>query len=418
MMTEEEKKGYARAIWARFNGNAGSLYTLFESLTEVADEIDRKKVRKFAEVLASLLRDDPQKVENELARFLVPLDELEIYPDIKSDDSIQEAVSLFRDSQFVEEMLEWEKRHPFKSQKFLRAFYTLYQDPPETGLTIRSSMLVMLVTFLEILFQDAIVQARMSDGETKQDALKFANIDGWGKRLRVLQKLGLIAETHAKFETPVIEFTKLRNLLVHNNGVIDQAYLDKAPQKHKNLSPGTRLIVSTRYFQNAIDTVYSFGFFICLGSWKQNGFSDKEQTDIFFPFIITALNQKRYSLVLKLTENIDCFDVSEHTQNILLVNRAIAFREIKNESQVRKIITILANSNPDWQIELAISMLEENFAQVKKQLDILMNKNLENVQSFFGWPLFDPVKEERWFKASVMKIHRKYFPPTRRKKRQ
>jgi hypothetical protein len=84
-------------------------------------------------------------------------------------------------------------------------------------------MLVMLVSFLEILFQDVILQAHMADGDTKKEALKFANLDGWGQRLSILKQSGLASDKLAKFETPIIEFAKLRNLMVHNNGVIDQS---------------------------------------------------------------------------------------------------------------------------------------------------------------------------------------------------
>lgn len=68
----------------RFNSNIGALYSFYEKVTELADETDREKIKALSIRLAILFRDDPEKVEKELASLFPSIDDLDIYPDIRN----------------------------------------------------------------------------------------------------------------------------------------------------------------------------------------------------------------------------------------------------------------------------------------------------------------------------------------------
>ena len=391
--------------WMRFSSNMGALYSFFEKVTETADEFDKDKIKKLATDLAILLKDDPIAVEEDLSRYFPSIDNLDVYPDIRKDDSVREMMTAFQESDFISKVLDWEKRHPYKSQKFLKIIYSAFNDPPIMGITLRKSMLITLVTFFEMLLGDLFTNYSLSRHETKEAAIELLNEMmnvGWGKRLTNLKKIGVDSKAQKKYTNEIIEITKRRNLLVHNDGVVDDKYLANAPQQYKDLTPGSILVVSTHYFQRAIDIVYSLGFLLCFISWQVNKIDKKVQHRKLDEFIIMLLNQKRYSLVLELTEAAKTIEISEEIRQRMLANRAIAFRELGKGKDVKKIITKLTQSEHDWQIDVAIFMLRQDYASLKSQLEYA-RETYGNINKIFYWPLFDPVREEIWFKTIFRK---------------
>jgi len=408
LLSQDEKKKLLFSTWMRFNSNIGALYSFFEKTMELVDATDKEKIKKLSSKLAALLKEKPGDVEKELSVFFPSIDDLDIYPDIRNNDSVKEMMEAFQDSSFIDLALEWERKKPFKSQKFIELIYSAFIDPPMSGVILRKSMLITLMTFLEMLMEDMFVNFHLICGETKESAIQLAKEitdGGWGKRFSNLEKIGLGTQAQSKCKDKVIEMAKRRNLLVHNDGVVDKDYIEKAPQKYKSITPGSIFVVSTNYFQNAIDTVYTLGFFLCIASWKKNGVPEKEQNKKIDEFMIPILNQKRYNLVLELTKNLHDTELPQLASQRLLVDRAIAFRELGETRQVSKIISKLEKLDFHWSISVAIAMLSNKVEELQK---LLIDKQVPSNISY--WPLFDPVKNEIWFKKIFMLKNKQNFP--------
>lgn len=413
-------KRYTTA-WTRFNSNVGALYSFFAKVTEIADELDKEKIKKVSIELGPLLKENPESVEADLLKYFPSIDDLDFFPDIRNDDSIKEMMSDFQDSKFIDRILEWEKKHPYKSQKFLKTIYSAFSDPPISGITLRKSMLVMLMTFLEMLFEDLLQIYLVSEDGIKENATKHVDdgsLDGWGKRLEFLKKIGLLQNVQYKYKDEIIEIAKRRNLIVHNDGIVDESYIKKAPQKYKGLTPGTIFVVSTQYFQRAIDIVYSLGFSLCMAGWALNGMDQSEQNKKVNEFIISSLNQKRFSLVLDLTSNFRNMEMSQIVSQRMLVNRAIAYRELGEDKEVKRIVSTLFKSEHDWQIDIAISMLLKDYTSLQLQLE-KASKKYSDFSKLFLWPLFDPIRDEPWFRIALTRRNKavlKQLNASRRKR--
>jgi hypothetical protein len=233
----------------------------------------------------------------------------------------------------------------------------------------------------------------------------------WRSKLSNVEKINLGTPAITKYGDEIYEFTQRRNLLVHNDGIVDESYR-KNIQCHYDF--GDHLLVSTQYFQRAIDVVHLFGFLLFyrqLGHFLTNKQILHNKLD---EFILTSLNQKRYSLILVLSESIDSLDLPEYKQQIVLVNKAIAYRELGKDDQVATIISHLESVGHDWQIDMAISMLRNDIMSLKKQID--KSPNAPGIIRIASWPLFDPVKDEVWFKAAFMKKSRLSTRMGKRKK--
>lgn len=394
-----EKSKNPLDIWRRFNSNIGAIYSFSEKVIELADESDREKIRVIVAKAAGLFKDNPDEAEKEITRFLPTIDDLDIYPDIRNDESSKEILDEFKNASFIEQIKTWEKKHPFKKQKFNEILFSAYTDPPMNGVILRKSILISLVTFLEILIQDIFASHFLAQGETKKKALELSNSlsKGWGQRLSNLEEIGLGTLAQSKYREEIIEITKRRNLLVHNDGVVDDDYLKKAPQKFKSLKPGSVFIVSTNYLQRAIDITYTFGFYLCIKQWKASNTPEKVQSDEIDKFLLPALNKKRYSLVLEVTNHLRDECLPKQYPQRFLVDRAIAFRELGQENEVKKIITKLEKLEAHWSNPVAIAMLTNNIPDLQKAL-----KDNNVPAHISSWPLFDPVKNEVWFKQIFM----------------
>lgn len=386
-------------IWLRFNSNIGALYSFSEKVTELADESDREKIKAISAKLAGLFRDNPGEVEKEIASLFPSIDDLDIYPDIRNNESVKELLEELKDTSFIEQVKGWEKKHPFKSQKFAEILFSAFIDPPMNGVILRKSILISLVTFLEILIQDVFVSHFLAQGEIKKKALELADgmSNSWGKRLSNLEIIGIGTLAQSKYREEIIEITKRRNLLVHNDGVVDDDYLGKAPQKFKSIKPGSVFIVSTQYLQRALDITYAFGLYLCIKQWKLNHIPEIEQSKEIDKLLIPALNKRRYKLVLEITNHLsdECLPIQMPQR--FLADRAIAYRELGQAKEVKKIITKLEKLNDHWSNSVAIAMLTNNLADLQKVLKD--NRIPANISS---WPLFDPVKDEIWFKNIFM----------------
>ena len=413
MLNKEEKSKQLLNLWTSFNSNIGALYSFFEKVTELADEADKEKIKAISAKLAGLFRDNPDEVEMEIASLFPSIDDLDIYPDIRNNESIKEMMEELKDASFIEQVKGWEKKHPFKSQKFMEILLSAFTDPPMSGVMLRRSMLVSLVTFLEILVQDAFVSHFLVQCETKEKALKLADgmSKGWGQRLSNLEKIGLGSLAQSKYREEIIEITKRRNLLVHNDGVVDDDYLEKAPQKYKSLKPGSIFIVSTKYLQRALDIAYTFGLYLCVSQWKLNSIPETAQSKEIDKLLIPSLNQKRYSLVLEITNHLSDESLPKQVPQRFLADRAIAFRELGQTREVRKIISKLEKLDDHWSNSVAIAMLTNNIADLQKTL-----KDDKVPANISYWPLFDPVKNEIWFKQLFLQKNKREMAKMRNKR--
>jgi len=402
--------------WMRFNSNIGALYSFFENLTPQADQADKASFQKLAKEMAFIFEEDTETVEKDITRYAPAIDDLDIYPNFKKVDSIKAIINNLQDPEIQKEMLEWQQKHPHRSQRWIRAFSSALNNPPMSGVLIRRSMLVSLVTFLEIFLEDLHKNHYLFLGKPKPETQKCAEraVHGnWRVKTTKLKEIGLDLPALQKYLEEILEITQRRNLLVHNDGIVDDSYIKFIPSRYKL---GDQLLVSTRYFQRAINVIYTLCFLLFYNQFEQHEENLQTLYNQLDEFVINSLEQKRFGVVLELTENLNSLSLPEHKQHILWVNRAIAYRELGNTQEMNSMIARLMEVDRDWQIDMSISMLRHDIPTLKRQIDQAPND--PNITRISSWPLFDPVKNEIWFRQAFIKKNKKALAPkTRRKKR-
>lgn len=130
MLSQEEKVKLIQNTWLRFNSNIGALFALFENLTSSADEIDKVQIKKIANELAFIFKGKSELAEKDIKQFIASVDDLDVYPDFRKDESVKEIVLAFQDQEIKDAMLEWEAKKPYRSERFKSLFSSVFNNPP------------------------------------------------------------------------------------------------------------------------------------------------------------------------------------------------------------------------------------------------------------------------------------------------
>lgn len=400
-------------IWQGFNANIGSLWLFSQQITKMADQLDLEKVHEVSAQLAPLFGDDPKDVETELLEFLPSLDDLEIYPNFLENPNVRETFQFFQTSEFKKHTLEWASQQPDKAHKLADIYATYLAEPPANGILLRRSALVSLVGFLELLLENLFfayfyytnLNLDINSDAHKKQAQKRADKAmrtkrGWSERIENFQKLGIQLGTAQNYVDELLEIVHRRNLIVHNNGLVDEGYMQFAPEKFRprGAEIGKVLIVSTRYLLRAFSVVTVFGFALSQACWRQwtPGRNLKKANQTVESLVYATLKQERYELIRELAGICINIQLPSRQEQFVQVNLAIAQRELGNVDDMHQIISALSRSNPEWRVKIALAVLQGDNSKTQLLLSRARRQN-NLVQISKYWPLFKHVQNESWF---------------------
>ena len=405
--------------WINFNSNFGALYTFFQNLVETADNLDFERKRKLTTGLAEIFSEDAEEVEREILQYSPIVDDWDVVPDLREDASLKEMMRQIQDEHFITRIRQWEIRHPHKSHKLARLIFSLFGNPPISGFILRKSLLITSVTFLEVLIESMYVNHYLLQGCSKEEAVEKADklsVKNWIKRLDNLTKIGVPQHVAFMCKDEILEIVHLRNLFVHNDGVVDQDFLKwYSDDIRSKLKPGNVLAVSTKRLQNILDLIFSYGVVLCQIHWSLYEPNSHQRKDKIDQLILTSFDEKRYSFIIQLSERLMVLDLASRIKQRLQVDKAVAFRELNLPVEVNRIVDELEHAEHDWQIAIAISTLKKDYSALRAQLAQAHSKY--DIQKYAHWPLFEPIKNEVWFRIAFTKRRKKVdLPQSRRKK--
>ena len=401
-------------VWQAFSANWGSLRLFGEQISQVADRLDRQTVKEIAQVFADVFGDTPEQVEEELLEFFPSLDELDIYPTSADRADVREVMQVFENQRFKQRVLEWLLENPRKSHKFLQAWTDYLAQPPANGILLRRSALVSLVGTLEILLEALFFgyyfyvdsSSRTSDMTAREQtarkqAEKAMHSGGWRGRIEKFTELGVDLKGIGDYLDQVVEITQRRNLIVHNEGVIDARYMRNSPPEYRpaGAKEGVMLIVSTRYLNRAFDVVMLLAFALSQACWRQwqPKKSKRQANRVVENLIYQTLRFKRYILVQDLARLAYELPLPRRTRQLVLVNHAIALRDLGEKTAMGPLLSELKKKKRDWRVTIALAILQEDFRKAHWLMKRAVDKGKFREISPY-WPLFNPVRNESWFK--------------------
>jgi hypothetical protein len=370
-----------------------------------------------SEDIAGLFEENPNEVESELSGYIVNHNNMDIEPLYLENANIREVVEALNSSEFQHQALKWIALNPSKSHKLAEIFTSAFEQPPANGILLRRSALITLVSFMEQLFEDLFrayftLKTPTGSGSTSEwiekqvDKAMKGELNGKGGakgfkgRLDSLSSIGIDLKPLYNYFDYLQEVTQRRNLFVHQDGIIDQNYIDRIPticKSGKPYAPGRRLIVSTGYLNEALEITHLFGAVLVQLCWRAWGTGNHRKADLEFGrFVFSSLRLERYSLVRNLDAVADFLSLSKETRQVTQVNHGIVLRECGEFENLCRLLEQLVKSRPGWKVKIAISVLKEDYNCTHRLLDEAAKKDkLGNLSK--EWPLFKPIAKEEWF---------------------
>lgn len=216
------------------------------------------------------------------------------------------------------------------------------------------------------------------------------------------RKLDIKLHENKKLLETFFELTERRNLYTHNNGIVNESYLNNCKKYNisTNCQLGDVLLVDPEYFQQASECILEIGIKLSVILWRkifpnENKESESITNQIAYGFI----KSKDYELALTILDfGLECFKPFKANINkyMFIINKAQSLLWLKKEDQVKKILDLQDWSLCTPQFILCKTVLERNFDEA---IEILKKQQTDLDQiDLLSWPIFKELREQQKFK--------------------
>ncbi|MDH5835273.1 hypothetical protein [Luteimonas kalidii] len=259
-----------------------------------------------------------------------------------------------------------------------------------------------------------------SDIESASRAMLEKEIDSFRRDSYIEQ----FSQLEKKFGLPLrkfdewplfVEFSQRRNLLAHNDGVVNEQYISVCTRESckidPTIRPGHQLGVSPADLAGMLRVMSKVGFMLCHTLWMK--VFPAEAADVhesINALLYQALEDKRwrtasdfgeFSLTAPMKK-----DLSELDYRVRLINTAIAKKFSDKDDAARDIL-----ASVDWtasyrDFKLALLVLQEDYDQaIDLMREIGRSGEMLDQAAYHAWPLFEKFRQREDFYSTYQEIY-------------
>lgn len=215
----------------------------------------------------------------------------------------------------------------------------------------------------------------------------------------------------------VFEFFQIRNVVVHNDGVVNQILLDEL--KKNGISSdkyklGNKLLFTPNEMSKQIRCIIDFSIYVfslMLRTFYKNSEDLDEIDDLINKIVYDFLCQKKNTQVVSIVDNI-LKNNQRHSSAyyfLFVINKCIALKNNGSDSYV-KVLQKLDWSNCDNQYKIARAILLDETEQACEIMDTLDKEQM--IFAYVEWPLFKDFIKKEEFKFKFKEIYGTDFEET------
>lgn len=414
-------------IWNRFVANMGSLWMLVQEIGNLADEIDNEETTRLLKSTAEIFGASLAEVENDLAERDLPGSDAEIDLTPELTKRLESEFADFRSPEVQANYLDWLKENPSKIKAWYKVIQSVTKQPPARGKILRRGALIMMFSFYELLISD-IIRAYYSlfpDALPAPDEQQISLRDLRGmnpsglddiekffiekevdKVLRESTKkqlqyfkdtLTIQLPADTKLREALKEIAQRRNLIVHNDGIVDSFYLANVPKEFceaRGIEKNVRLNVTPAYILHAYETLFGFSCQLVQLCWRKWFKDDAEKADLALSeSIFSLLEKERYFALKELAIYSTRVNTSPMYEQLITVNTAIAARDSGDRITLTKHIKKISGYQLASDTKIALSVLREDYEKTYDLLELAKDEGKTSHISI-DWPLFRPIRNE------------------------
>jgi hypothetical protein len=209
------------------------------------------------------------------------------------------------------------------------------------------------------------------------------------------------------------EAVERRNLLVHNDGIVNRRYLKNvkgliADKEKKGLAVGDILTVEEGYFKQIYDGILLAGVILldtCWRKWVRKEVD--EATKCLDMSLVKLLVRKEWSIAERLgyyAKNIEVNNI--YAKNDLIISYCVALKRLGKKRKVDKEIRGINKAGVTFIQRAQINLLEDDkdsfYLNVKKAAE---NKDvhIESLLRSFDWPALNEIRKDQDYKDKIDK---------------
>lgn len=367
-MTQAGSPSPFKRIADAFRLNIQAIRVFNEQIGPLADEHDQTARRQWNETMQQII---PQLSDAEGPDIRLVVSEDGETPE-HDTESGEETKRVFIDKETLYQIADARDR--------------LNRLAPAQGPLLRRGALTTLVSYFEALMSDlvqlyyALYPARLSEKKTLSlgdlrtvdptgvsDIERYlaaneaddANLDYFTGCLSL--PLNFLAP-----ERPLLtEVTQRRNLIVHNQGIVNRQYLSKVSNDliaEYGAREGETLPVTGRYVDAAVDTVHVVGASLIQLCWRKWDEDSQKQADYEFVhwLLYNSLRAERFELTARVAErlkHVEC--ATKKWGDMAIVNRAIALNRLGRTDEMEQVLALRDWSASSKELPARLARIEE-----------------------------------------------------------
>lgn len=311
------------------------------------------------------------------------------------NDSVQQVMPRLR------ELEDTELEHEANLRRLMKAIQAANKRSPNQSSLLREGALTTLLSFVEVLISELIqlyysmYPGRLSADKTltlkilrELDSTKVEDIEEYLASAEVnkllynksledqlahfTKELGVNTDPLNPELKSIVEIAQRRNLIVHNRGVVNKQYLSRVANElieEYEIEQGKKLVVTEKYLDAAIDTVYVVGLTLAQLCWRN---WDRDSTDEADEFIVTSmlhelLRDGRFELAARTAERLKGAKyATDRSKWMATVNHAIALKESGHPNAMESVLSSIDWSTSPLEFRITLHALrgeEEAFYQ-------------------------------------------------------
>ncbi|MDD2907563.1 MAG: hypothetical protein PHH98_02880 [Candidatus Gracilibacteria bacterium] len=347
-------------------------------------------------------------------------------------------------TKFINKKINYEeidgKKVPFVKEGEVRIFEQLKKDADISGLSfdiISESLFVSLISKYDAFLNNLLISLynikpeiiNSSDKKISfSDFYSMENIDLAKKYIIEKEVEGVLRDSHEEhfkyLETKLgmklrenldiwgkfIELTERRNLIVHNNGIINNQYFSVCCENNNpgNINKvGDKIKIDISYFNECYYVLYELTVKLTITIWRKLipgklEEIDKELNNICFDL----LNLKEYKLADKLLDFACSQKKFSNNENkyIYIINKSLSKYLQGDKEAANSIIGCTDWSAFGDDFKLAVSIIKENYNESYNLMKkIGLNGDIDK-NAYIEWPLFNDIKKEKEFRKTYEEI--------------
>jgi hypothetical protein len=232
------------------------------------------------------------------------------------------------------------------------------------------------------------------------------------------KKLNVSIKDHLNVWPRFIEITERRNLFVHCDGVISSQYLSVCSKNNYQFEEeykiGDVLDVDSRYFKNAVNTIYEIGILLGQFIWRKLLPNEIEEADrslneVVFEFIV----EENYQLAINLLNfALDNWNIQGEYKYMFLINLAQSYKWSGQTDKCLELLDTITWAPLSNTFKIANYVLRDDFTEALRIMEKISKTNELPKIAYKEWPLFKEFVKQDDFKEKHYKIYGEVFDVT------